>query len=138
MNDIAFAWGIGAVCGSRSMLGPALVANTLAPGPARGLTKIVAAVEMLADKSAHVGARTDALPLTGRVATGALSAAACAAPGRRLRAAAAGAAGALAFAYGLYHLRRFVTGRLGVPDAAAGLSEDALAMAMGGLLLRHR
>ena len=85
MNDIAFAWGIGAVCGSRSMLGPALVANTLAPGPARGLTKIVAAVEMLADKSAHVGARTDALPLTGRLATGALSAAACAAPGRRRR-----------------------------------------------------
>ena len=74
MNDIAFAWGIGAVCGSRSMLGPALVANTLATGPARGLTKIVAAVEMLADKSAHVGARTDALPLTGRLATGALQA----------------------------------------------------------------
>jgi uncharacterized membrane protein len=153
MKEFALACGIGAISGSRSMLAPALVTNTghglpwplqvrLGPfatsGTAGWVMALVAVAEMVADKSPAIPSRTEPAPLSGRMLTGAAAAAGCAPPGRRLRAAAAGAAGAAAATYGLYHLRRFVTTRLGVPDAAAGLAEDALAVGLGLWLMRRR
>ncbi len=151
MKDIALAWGIGAISGSRSLLAPALVMQARPlpvpvherPRPprfrsGRWLMVAAAAAEMIADKTPGIPARTDALPLSGRLASGAAAAAAAAAPGGRVRAAAAGAAGALVASHALYHLRRLMTGRLGLPNAAAGLAEDVFAVGVGVLLMRQR
>lgn len=153
MRDLVLAYGIGAVCGARSMLGPALVANAAAPRhapagdpisgaintPGTGwLTLALAAGEMLADKSASIPARTTPLPVIGRLATGALSAAACAPRGERTRWAAAGTLGALTGTFALFHLRRLANQQLHAPNVALGLAEDALAVIAGLLLLQRR
>lgn len=154
MREWLLPYGIGALSGSRSMLGPAIAANAAghtahpltgtlaaaasgAPGAARA-TIALAAGEMLADKSARIGSRTDTLPLIGRVASGSLSAAALAPGGRRLQWAAAGALGALTATYALFHLRKFAGARLHAPDAVLGLVEDAAAVAAGVMLMRRR
>jgi uncharacterized membrane protein len=136
MNDLAVAFGIGALSGSRSMLGPALVGRRLAPAVAQRVLTLLAAGEMVADKSTLIPARTEVLPLAGRVTTGALAAAGLARRDRRVAAAVAGAMGALAGTYAWYHLRRLATVRLGLSNMAAGLAEDALAVGAGALLLR--
>jgi uncharacterized membrane protein len=138
MKDLILFGLVGAVSGSRSMLGPAMVANTALPLPLRPLIGLMAVGEMAADKDPRIPNRTDPAPLAGRLMSGALTAAAIASPGRRYRAAAAGAVGAVWGTYGLYHLRRLATGRLGVPNAVAGLVEDALAVAVGMALLSGR
>ena len=152
MKEWLLAYGIGAVCGSRSLLVPALLANTSAgpwplAGPlataarsagGRALMAAMATAELLADKSVRIPARTDALPLGARVTTGALSALACARPSQRVPAAVAGAIGALTGAYLFFHLRRLATARLGVPAIMAGAAEDALAIGVGTALMRCR
>jgi uncharacterized membrane protein len=138
MQDLLLFGLVGALSGSRSMLGPAFVANRAVPAPLRQIVWLMAVGEMAADKSPRIPDRTEPLPLAGRLVTGALTAAAIAAPGRGLRAAAAGAVGSAWGAYGLFHLRRLVTDRLGVPNAVAGLLEDALAVAAGAVLLHRR
>jgi uncharacterized membrane protein len=135
MNDLIRALGMGAVSGARSMLGPAMTATS---APAKAIGSMAAAGEMAADKSTGIGARTDSLPLSGRIVSGAYAAAAVARPGRRLQAAAVGAAGALAATFALYHARRFATERLRVSNAVAGLVEDVLAVSLGLYLTRAR
>ena len=137
MNALAVAWGIGAVTGSRSMLGPAIVAQHVLPPLARGLFATLAAGELVADKSSRVGNRTDAVPLVGRILLGAFAAGVYAPRRQRLQAALAGAAGAAAAAFACYHVRRVATEQLGVPDTVAGLVEDALAIGAGTALLRR-
>jgi uncharacterized membrane protein len=138
MRDLVLYGLVGALSGSRSLLGPALVAQRAAPRPLRPVVGLLAAGEMAADKDPRLPDRTAPLPLAGRLLTGALTAAAIAAPGRGLRAAVAGAVGAAWGAYGLFHLRRLATHRLGVPNTVAGVVEDALAVAAGAALLRGR
>lgn len=135
MNELTLALGIGAVSGARSMLGPAMTATSAS---AKAIGSLAAAGEMAADKAPGIGARTDTLPLSGRIASGAYAAAAIARPGGRLRAAAVGAAGALAATFALYHARRFATERLRVPNAVAGVVEDVLAVGLGLYLTRAR
>ena len=135
MNHNARAYGIGALSGSRSMLGPAMVARRALSPTGRRLLALLALGEMVADKSAHIPARINALPLTGRLVTGALAAAAAGGRRRRLRGALLGAAGALSAAYACYHLRRLAHSRFGVPNVIAGVAEDALALGAGALLL---
>jgi len=135
MSELARAWGIGALSGSRSMLGPAVVAQSkLSPSMATLLSLFLGG-ELVADKSPSIGARTDALPLTGRRVLGA-AAAAGSARRHRVPAALAGAAGALAATYACYHLRRFATTRLRIPNAVAGMLEDAAAVGAGAMLAR--
>ncbi len=148
MKEWMLAYGIGAVSGSRSLLAPAIAANTsmsplggllgtatrTAAGP-RALA-LLAIGELIADKSPRIPARTDAVPLAGRVISGAMTASACARPGRATSAAVAGAAGALTGTYLFFHLRRLASTRLGVSNLASGLGEDALALATGLLLTR--
>jgi uncharacterized membrane protein len=138
VNDLALAYGIGALSGARSMLGPALVAHEGMPGYAERLLAAMATAEMLADKSPRIASRLDPLPLAGRVVAGALAAAGAAHRGRRVSAAVMGAAGALSAAYICYHLRRLATTKLGVPNAVAGLAEDALAIAAAGQIAKYR
>jgi uncharacterized membrane protein len=133
MNELARVCVVGAVSGSRSMLGLALIANRVLPPAASAVIGLLASGEMAADKSPGIGSRTDPLPLAGRIVTGALAASALASRGNRLPAAATGAAAALVATFALYHLRRTITTRLGVEDAAVGLAEDALAVTAGWL-----
>src|SRR5687767_7756037 len=152
MKDAILAYGIGAVCGSRSLLVPALIAGS-SPGrwPVHGplgaasrlpggrwMMIAMAVGEVIADKSSRIPARTGALPLAARLTTGALSAAACARPGRRVSAAGAGAAGALTGTYLFFHLRRLATTRLPASNLAAGTGEDVLALGLGALMMRCR
>ncbi len=135
---------LGAITGLRSMLGPAVVGHHLtrehgngrlahALGSPRGatLTKVLAAGELLADKSGFVPARVQPLPLAVR----AVNAATCGAlVGGRAHAAVASAC-AVAAAVAGFRLRRRASAA-GLPDVVAGLAEDALALAAGGLVLR--
>jgi uncharacterized membrane protein/uncharacterized protein (UPF0548 family) len=153
MRQLGMAFGFGMVSGSRSMLAPALVSQSFATshdllerrGPAADLLTrprvvqllpLLAAGEVVADKLPWTPPRTQAISLAGRTGSGALVGAAIAAPENRAAAAIAGAAGALAATYGLYHLRRMATERR-VPGWLAALTEDALAFGFGLLLLRR-
>ena len=141
---------LGALSGSRSMLTPALVAN-LRPAdvdvfanelgvrpPAVGRAVAALAVgEMLADKHAAMPDRTNALPLLGRIASGAAVGAICANAGDRARGACLGALGALAATFALYHLRSAATRRWQVPNVSAGVIEDVVAVAAGMAILRR-
>lgn len=61
---------VGALTGMRSMVGATLLAEDRLPRLGR-LAALGAVGEMMADKTAAVGNRTDPLPLTGRAAFGA-------------------------------------------------------------------
>ena len=135
MTELARAWAMGALSGSRSMLGPALMAPSARSPPARTILTLLTAGEIVADKTAGIPARTDALPLTGRLVLGA-AAAAGVAKRHRLQAALAGAAGALTATYALFHLRRLATTRLRIPNVVAGMIEDAAVLSAGAMLTR--
>ncbi|ATB32279.1 DUF1990 family protein [Melittangium boletus] len=143
--------GFGVLAGMRSMSAPALLSYhfSIAPRTApegwgarlpwsktSGVLGLLAAGEWVADKTPWIPARVSPPALLGRVLTGALTGAAVAAPGQRLSPvrAVVGATAAVVSAFGLYTLRRFATRRLGVPNAVAGLLEDAAAAAIGGKL----
>ena len=136
MNDLVVAGAIGAISGSRSMLGPALVARQVAPRLPQSITTLMAIGEMAADKHPATPDRTSALPLIGRMVMGGSAAAMYARRDRRVPAAIVGAAAAVAFTFAAFHLRRLATERLHVPNLAAGLIEDALAVGIGALVLR--
>lgn len=150
MREEMLAFGLGAVAGSRSLLAPAVAASaSLSPvggllgamtrNPAGSRTlALLALAEAIADKSRWIPPRTETLPLGGRVMSGALTASACAGPGRTTRAAIAGAAGALAGTFVFFHLRRLAGSRLGASNLASGLAEDAIALTSAVLLTRCR
>ena len=137
MRELAIAWGIGALSGSRSMLGPAVVAQSALPLPARTVLSLLAAGELVADKAPGIPARTDAPLLAGRLVLGAAAAAGYA-KRNRFEAALIGAAGALVSTYACFHLRRFVTHRLRIPNVVAGMVEDAAALGAGAMIMRAR
>jgi uncharacterized membrane protein/uncharacterized protein (UPF0548 family) len=151
---MAGAFGLGIVCGARSMLAPALLSQPFAAtsGPLAGdglaaralaspratmLLPLAAVGELVADKLPWMPSRTDPPALLGRIGSGALVGAATAAREHRTAAALAGAAGALAGTYGWYHLRRAATAR-GVPAWLAAVAEDALAVGLALALLQRR
>lgn len=137
MNDITTSLALGALSGSRSMLGPSVAASYQSPGIAAHVVRALVAGELFADKHPSMGARIDLVPFAGRVITGAVAAAALS--GRRegwLPRAAAGAAGAFASTLILYHLRRELTRRYRVSNLTAGLAEDVLALSAAAWLSR--
>jgi uncharacterized membrane protein len=137
MKQLTRAFGIGALSGSRTMLGPAVVAQSTLPRGARTLATLLAGGELVADKSPYLGNRTSAGQLTGRLVMGA-AAAAGSVKRRRVQAALIGAAGALAATYITFHLRRLATTRLRIPNAVAGMIEDAAVVGAGAMLMRAR
>lgn len=139
----------GAIAGMRSMMAPALISRRLTdrtgrlpvalqPWLRRGLT-VAATLEAGADKHPRMPARTTAVPLMGRALSGALVGWALT-PRRQsaLTPAVMGAVAAVASSYAFFHLRRFATGTLRLPNALAGLMEDTLALAWGRRLARAR
>ena len=137
MNDLARGFTMGVLSGSRSMLAPAMLASSrVVPSAAASAIKLLAAGEMVADKHPRMPARTDALPMAGRMMTGAFTAASHATGDRRLPMAIAGAVGGLCGTWLFFHLRRAIIARVG-PGVAAGLVEDAIAVAAGVALARR-
>ncbi len=105
------------------------------------MLKVLAAGELVADKLPFTPNRVEALPLSARIASGALCGAALSLNRGRDRSRAAtdagfGVAGAIAGAVGFYLLRKGVT--LAEPrwSLPAALVEDVAALAIGALATR--
>jgi uncharacterized membrane protein len=81
--------------------------------------------ELVADKLPFTPARTDTLPLLGRIFFGGVVGA-LTYPKARLLGAALGALAAAGVTYATYHLRRALTHEVGIPDPIVALAEDAL------------
>ncbi|NNB99006.1 DUF4126 domain-containing protein [Corallococcus exiguus] len=152
-NELWTAAGFGVLAGMRSMTAPAFLTRELSRNPTRALKRalpgltsrkvsqrlgILALGELVGDKSPSTPART-ALPiLTGRILSGAITGAAVSRKrkGAKLGFALVGAAAAIASSYVFYGFRRLLTQKLRVPNVAAGLVEDGLALALGSRLTR--
>jgi uncharacterized membrane protein len=125
---------LGAMTGIRSTAGPAaLVARH--GGPMKGAVAVMAAGEMIADKTSFVGNRIDSFPLAGRAFMGALVGGLVA---RRERdnivlGAATGAAAAIIAAHLTFRLRQ----RLPFSNAVNGLLEDSIVMGLAGMYARR-
>jgi uncharacterized membrane protein len=140
---------LAAATGARTMTGLAATARSVgARGPnaeelqparfvasrsVAGATAALAVMELLADKLPGIPNRTDALPLLGRAAAGALIGAAIAVSTQRDRAAGAavGAVVALLAAHVSFRARRALADRLG-PTAAA-VVEDVVACSLAAV-----
>jgi uncharacterized membrane protein len=136
MNPLITAGAFGAVSGSRSMLGPALVARAVSSSPLARILSYLAAGEIAADKLPAIPARTDTLPLFGRIVSGAIVGASVCSRRQRVACALTGAAGALVAAYALAAGRRVAAQRR-IPNAVAGAFEDVLALGAGLWLVRR-
>jgi uncharacterized membrane protein len=147
------ALGLGMVAGMRSMTAPAMLSRVMSKTPdaipvdtpfgklcspeaATALT-VMAAGEMVVDKLPNTPNRTLPPSVAFRMLSGALVGSALMASRKQSRAAGAvaGALGALAATYGMFHLRREVSRRVKLPDPAVGLMEDALAVGLKKTLL---
>lgn len=142
---------LGWAAGMRSMMPPAVLAQTLSrskprvphlarrrrqPADALGsdraatLLPLAAAGELIGDKLPITPGRTDPAPLLGRIGSGALVGAAVAALRRQnpIVPALVGAASAAASSFAMMELRKRAGERLGLPDPAVAVVEDALAV----------
>ncbi len=146
--------GLGAVAGVRSMSAPALLSRAASrgdiediegtpfaflasPSAARILT-VLAVGEALADKLPFSPDRISPPGLVGRMASGGLVGAAlfAAAERRAVIGAGLGLLASVAASYPSYYLRVKTQEKLGLPNWAVGLVEDALAEVAGLLTLR--
>lgn len=147
----------GALCGLRTLAGPALVSRRLARRRAetplaralespkvRLSLEVLAVAEVLADKTPWIPSRISSLPLLGRAVSGGLVAHVVTRPPRgRWRRwllgrgrtskqdagyALAGAAAAVASAYGAYWLRQLLAERSRRASAGGGVAEDLLVL----------
>ena len=140
MTDIAAchpylsALALGAVCGARTMMGPALLAP-LAPRWAGWLLRALAAGELVGDKLPQTPSRLEPGGLGARFVTGAIvGAIVCRRAGKGAAAGALLGAGAALLCAKLGHDGRAALGvKLGLPDPAVAVVEDALVIGTGRL-----
>ena len=123
------AAGLGVVSGLRSMTSPAL-ASFAARRRGGGVLALLAAGELIADKFPRTPSRLRAGPLVARIAAGGFAGSTAVARhgGSRRMGVLLGALGAAAGAVGGYYARRAIVERLGVPEFAVALAEDAVAV----------
>ncbi|MDR6787477.1 putative membrane protein [Sphingomonas sp. BE138] len=130
---------MGAVAGARAMTPLAALAATRgAAGKRAPLTAgslVLAAGELAGDKMKRAPDRTVPAGLAGRLVSGAVAGAACAAPGRRASGALLGAGAAVAASHLTLALRRKAERRWG--QTASGLIEDGVAVGSALLLARR-
>jgi uncharacterized membrane protein len=121
---------LGALTGMRSMAGPATLAIR-SGGMLKGVMAVAAAAEMIADKTAAVGDRTDRVPLGGRALMGAVVGGLIAREedASVLLGGLLGAAAAVAAAHVAYRVRA----RLAGSNPLGGVIEDALVIGAGAL-----
>jgi uncharacterized membrane protein len=125
------AIGFGALTGVRSMAGPAALAFE-SDGPVRNVIGLLAAGEMIADKTPFVGDRIDAAPLAARAVMGGIVGGVVAyeADDDVLIGGLIGASAAIAAAHLAYRLRK----RLPVSNPVGGAIEDAFVLGLGAML----
>jgi uncharacterized membrane protein len=146
--------GLGAVAGMRSMSAPALLSRAASRGSIEGIEgtpfaflaspraarilTVLAVGEALADKLPFSPDRISPPGLIGRMASGGLVGAAlfAAAERRAVIGAGLGLLASAAASYPSYYLRVKTQEKLGLPNWAVGLVEDALAEVAGLLTLR--
>ena len=125
------ALGFGALTGVRSMAGPAALAFE-SDGPVKNVVGLLAAGEMIADKTPFVGDRIDAAPLAARAVMGGIVGAVVAYEARESvwLGGLIGASAAIAAAHLAYRLRK----RLPVSNPIGGAIEDAVVIGLGAML----
>lgn len=125
---------LGALTGMRSLSGPAILASGRG-GLLPRIATTLAAGEMVADKTAAIGDRTDPLPLGGRIAMGAMVGGIVAHDRKSslLLGTALGASAAVVAAHLACYLRKRAAGA----NLVGGLVEDALVAAVGAAYLRR-
>ncbi len=125
------ALGFGALTGVRSMAGPAALAFE-SDGPVKNVVGLLAAGEMIADKTPFVGDRIDAAPLAARAVMGGIVGAVVAYEARESAwlGGLIGASAAIAAAHLAYRLRK----RLPVSNPIGGAIEDAVVIGLGAML----
>lgn len=145
---LLLAFGIGVVAGLRSLTAPGVIAwaahlgwINLHGSPvafmgskwAVAVFTILAVFEFVADQLPNTPARTAAIGLSARIATGALSGACLGVAGGAALwlGALAGAIGGIAGAYGGYRARVGLVQSLRVPDFAIAIPEDLVAIGLG-------
>jgi uncharacterized membrane protein len=150
-KTLALAAGLGLVAGMRSMTAPAVLSHylsrwgvhsddptvrLLASPRTAGVLKVLAAGELVADKTPFIPSRTEPAPLLGRVFMGALCGSVVGAWRGSSQPAAAftGAVAALGGTYLAYQLRKRAGHRTGLPDSVFAVTEDAVALAAGAHL----
>ena len=126
--------GLGVITGMRSMAGPAALALRH-KGLLRGLVPVLAAGEMIADKTSLVGDRIDPVPLAGRALMGAVVGAVIArqAGGNVVLHGLTGASAAVIAAHLAYRARK----RLPLPGVAGGLLEDSIVAGIAAFYARR-
>jgi hypothetical protein len=124
---------LGAMSGIRSTAGPAALAAQDG-GPLRELMAVLAAGEMIVDKTSFVGNRIDLFPLAGRALMGALVGSLIARRERTsiMLAAASGATAAIVAAHLAFRLRQ----RLPFSNAVNGLLEDVVVIGVAAMYRR--
>lgn len=151
-SDAWKAAGFGVIAGMRSMSAPAFLKQELARRSGRfGLGRLaqgrkarkvartftaLAAGELVGDKLPSTPARIAAPVLTGRIISGAFTAATLARKRKQpvVLFALIGATAAVASSFAFYGLRRLATERLRIPNIVAGLLEDGLTLYAGNRL----
>lgn len=140
---------MGAVCGLRAFIGPAVTAGAanrhdlqlkktplawLATDRTAMIAAVLAAGELLADKLPFIPNRTRTASLTARFISGAICAAALASqrkPAEKVMSAIVGGTAAVAAAYAGYEYRRHVR----LPRMAAALLEDSVAVGVANAVI---
>ena len=141
---------LGVMAGLRSMTPPAVVAWTAHRWPALAQSSFsfmgwpvtayilaaFAALELVTDKLPFTPSRLTPVPLGARIFAGGLVGATLAAASQQSLAVGAlvGAAGGLAGSYAGYHARRALVTKVGLPDLAVALIEDAITIATSILI----
>lgn len=156
LNTYAKAMVLGIITGMRSMSAFALVSHKLmdeqspltvrhkpfkllASPIAANVLKVLAAAEMIADKTSVIPNRISPSPLTTRAVAGAVCGALiCASEGKRADlGGVVGGLSAIASAYGCYHLRGRICDSTGLPDILVALAEDAIVITGGLSVLKN-
>ena len=153
MQTYLKAFGLGVVAGMRSLVAPALLSHKLvrtvpikqptepvhylAQPPVGIALKLLAGVEILADKIPNGPDRTIAPQFGFRIASGATCGAFLSQTEGESAAvgAVAGGIGAVVGTLAFFHLRQWLNDGLGLPDPLVALGEDALAIGAGWQLV---
>lgn len=149
-TTLALAAGAGVVTGMRSMALPAFLSHRrssegghgrvtrhLARSDAATLLSVLAAGEMMADKTPFIPDRTDALSLAGRAAIAGLCGVAVAESRNTslIPAAVVGSLAAVGSTFVSYTLRKKTGALTGLPDSILGAVEDALVLVSAARLV---
>lgn len=132
-RPLLIAAGIGLVAGMRSMSALALVGSRLASRSTAILLKVMAAGEIVADKTPSIPSRTEPASIAGRLTFGGAAAGFVAwKMGDSIPAAVAvGAGTAFASTHLFYQLRKRAGEMTAIPDPLLGAAEDGIMLGIG-------